>query len=98
MMNARALLSIAAIGFIATACERYLTTQATVHVLPQTAPCGDRSQFNPTDICLQIGLSADGPFFRNKILRFTHETSFRYKLRVQSAAWNNELVDEIFKH
>ena len=94
MLNSRAILTIFAIGLVSTACERLLTTQATVVVLPQTTPCGNNGRFNSTDTCLQIGTNASGPFFQNKIPGFTHETGFRYKLRVQSSEWNKEIIDE----
>jgi Domain of unknown function (DUF4377) len=94
MRNAQAIIAILLIALIATACETYMRTEATVYVSPQTTPC-ENSQFKPTDTCLQISEQVNGPFFKNKIAGFNHEIGFRYKLRIESAQWNSSKPDVI---
>jgi Domain of unknown function (DUF4377) len=84
MTKARAILFLI-FSLLIVSCDRLVEKEVVVFVASQTAPCGDRT-------CLQISEVQNGPFFLNTITGFTHVAGFRYKLRIQASTPNADTV------
>lgn len=84
MTKARAVI-ILIFSFFIVSCDRLVDKEVVVFVAPQTVLCGEEK-------CLQISQNASGPYFSNRIVGFTHESGFRYKLRVQASTPNSDEI------